>query len=450
MTGPSVAICAQSSTASKMAPKRSRSEITPQALAEALLPSVRTMGAAFLDFDESESVKKVKFTAEAVLAGACVVAPIRQHSATLVLKKTTVAAALQIVLKEVKLPLAPDHLQDWLETMNRRVRNICAVIHNAETKGKRPSWVARLPWAAQAEPAATVAVDSPSSQSADEVEVGSSGVAGDAGAEKESAGGGEGQVFKFGFDPSLRLAWRIPVGGTSKDKELSAPLTAEPEDHDDDLVLASFADGTSWAISNFTVGDLRDKTTARSGGSGVSKLWTGTRASTHHELALQQRVDRCLLIALYEQGAQVCQFRADAFGKLPPGKQNSLPPGHPLLDRVKEVVVPLCERYASGEIASVGDLKAARNELLDSLNPTRPGRRPAQVKGEETAAGKTGVKDSGNSDSTRLGSSEVAGPSAKVPTSASSGSKSARGSGASTSGAQVARLGLQPRQNNAK
>ena len=48
----------------------------------------------------------------------------------------------------------------------------------------------------------------------------------------------------------------------------------------------------------------------------VPVLWEGQMESSNHRVTLQQRLDRKLLLSLFEQGHQICQLRLDVFGEI--------------------------------------------------------------------------------------------------------------------------------------
>jgi hypothetical protein len=81
---------------------------------------------------------------------------------------------------------------------------------------------------------------------------------------------------------------------------------------------------------------------------------------------LSQRVDRCLLLSLYEQTSQRLQIRVDKFGEvLDQSKQ--LPADSPVLQLAMDVMLPIAKKFVNGEI-EVKDMLQLRNDALKVLD----------------------------------------------------------------------------------
>jgi hypothetical protein len=92
-------------------------------------------------------------------------------------------------------------------------------------------------------------------------------------------------------------------------------------------------------------------------------------SQTHHRITIQQRCDRELLLSCYEQTRQILQCRIDRFGGLEEPQPRTLPNDHAAVQGAFRYMRPLAERYASGELKTVIDLKAEHKRLMKELPP---------------------------------------------------------------------------------
>ena len=92
-------------------------------------------------------------------------------------------------------------------------------------------------------------------------------------------------------------------------------------------------------------------------------LWAAAHCKTHNKLTLAQRVDRGLLLSLYDQIKQVCQWRVDRHGKLPkdPQQPSLVDNKDPAVQACKAFAVFECNLYAGDELDQ-RSIKAARNK----------------------------------------------------------------------------------------
>jgi hypothetical protein len=120
-------------------------------------------------------------------------------------------------------------------------------------------------------------------------------------------------------------------------------------------------------VPGFTFADLRAlvrRSAAPTTALGV--LWSDEHKVTHHLVHLSQRVDRCLLLSLYEQTSQRLQIRVDKFGEvLDQSKQ--LPADSPVLQLAMDVMLPIAKKFVNGEI-EVKDMLQLRNDALKVLD----------------------------------------------------------------------------------
>ena len=158
------------------------------------------------------------------------------------------------------------------------------------------------------------------------------------------------------------LPYRVRVGDKSGSKEFGVVLDGDGGE-DIDEIAVQFDDGTVTSIASVTKGQYAAQLAMR-GKKRAEKLWEGERVSCHHRLTLEQRCDRVLLVALYEQSAQVLQLRADLWGPLPSPQPAVVDNSDDTIQKVRAFALPLCLAYASGEIASPKELKEKRNIMM--------------------------------------------------------------------------------------
>ena len=74
--------------------------------------------------------------------------------------------------------------------------------------------------------------------------------------------------------------------------------------------------------------------------SSTGDLWVGTHNQTKHKIVLKQRVDRVLLLSLYEQERHVLQVPVSSFG---PNESEhvQLDREHPTLKKALAMMIPL-------------------------------------------------------------------------------------------------------------
>ena len=130
-----------------------------------------------------------------------------------------------------------------------------------------------------------------------------------------------------------------------------------------DLVKAKWPDGSELYVPGITVKQFNAMLTRE------VKLQTGTgilKSLTHklskQLVSVQQRVDRKLLIVIFDQGRQVLMINMDLFGPVVNHHVQELPDSVTLVKAVA-FITKIADRYAAGEIAK-DDLKAVRDKML--------------------------------------------------------------------------------------
>ena len=185
-------------------------------------------------------------------------------------------------------------------------------------------------------------------------------------------------------------------------KQVSEPIIDDPKADDISMVRASFP-GDSGSVDLMEVPGLtyealralmRTKPHASTG-----KLWSCEHSQTRHRLYIEQRVDRKLLLSLFEQSKQRLQVRIDTFG--PVADQNKqLPADDPVLKKALAFMVPLGVAFGDDKVDVLG-LRRLRNDqlaLLISATPTAKAkaggsklRRPAGATGSASKQPKVEV-----------------------------------------------------------
>ena len=127
--------------------------------------------------------------------------------------------------------------------------------------------------------------------------------------------------------------------------------------------VARFPDGMEGPIQNMTWGDAETKVKRHTKPKGSGDLATFEHPETHHTLVIKQRVDRYLLLSLYEQSQWLVGFRLDLFGHIE-NQSEQLPSNDP---RVKKAVQFMSEHvvqpYMMGLVSKSG-INAYKNKAL--------------------------------------------------------------------------------------
>ena len=154
-----------------------------------------------------------------------------------------------------------------------------------------------------------------------------------------------------------------------------------------------------------------------------------THKTTKNTIKLDQRVDRNLLIAIYENGRQILQNRVDEFG--PCANENQrLPENDETILKAFAFMRPIFDMYVKNEI-NKDEILTVKNKLIaehrGQLNGEKArsrGSKAQSKKPERTSEGSNGTRTSNGSE----GASKQTGPSKgslKKPTSTKSQKKKA-------------------------
>jgi hypothetical protein len=166
--------------------------------------------------------------------------------------------------------------------------------------------------------------------------------------------------YIYEFNEELVICTRRLADGTGS-SEPSLPLTVPTNWDDSDIVQATWmTDPRVHEVPGLTIKRL--KLLVNRGGSYCGELWSSTHVETKHKIHLQQRVDRHLLVSLYEQTRQILQLRLDLIGPIEDQRQQ-LPKESEVLAKGISIMQPIAEKYCRGEI-SRDDLKQARDTAI--------------------------------------------------------------------------------------
>jgi hypothetical protein len=225
-------------------------------------------------------------------------------------QKTKVKQALQLVYdeqkqakpKEDRYKLTKSELADWVETIQRRVRNLCRVVSQGMLKSPSALWVRQLPWhpsgGAESEGALRSEVtgkDQKTGVGGKSLDIEEGTVAGLEGkqvkamkamkakkfgmsmgdeckgdrggsvkaAESSSSPGrrlrrksaDSSKQYEFGFLKEMMLPFRCRMG--SSYKETGLPIEIGTDAKDNDFVIAKWADGSEHILDGVTVADVK-------------------------------------------------------------------------------------------------------------------------------------------------------------------------------------------------
>jgi hypothetical protein len=206
------------------------------------------------------------------------------------------------------------------------------------------------------------------------------GKSGPAGSGQEGSGagsGGEGfateqktegpqakHCYIYEFNEELVICTRRLSDGTGH-SEPSLPLTVPDLSDDTDIVQAEWmTDPLIHEVPGLTIKRLK-LLVNRGGSSYCGELWASTHAVTKHKISIQQRVDRNLLLSLFEQTRQILQIRIDLFGPIE-DQRSQLPKDSDFVKKSLSFMQPIAEKYCRGDLCK-DDLKNARDVAIKEL-----------------------------------------------------------------------------------
>jgi hypothetical protein len=290
-------------------------------------------------------------------------------------------------------------LDDWVETLQRRIRNLCRVTSQAVIKNNA-SWLSMLPWHQLADGASDEEGEEEDPPEDDEAvdaeeEANSKSEGGDvdsdeaalvlakkAVAKKPAAAvrevhGGSAKVV-YGFSKELMLPWREVPGG---DREVGLPCKIPKKINCTDKVSAEWPDG-SIAKLPISYGELQALDVERKhGGPQPGNLLELEVAATKHKLSILQKVDRHLLLIITEQARQICMVKVSLFGEVK-DETARLKNDDPVLKRALDFMSMLAKEYAAGNVRRT-ELADKRNEMLTKMGITGKKRKMVEKAGKD-------------------------------------------------------------------
>ena len=135
---------------------------------------------------------------------------------------------------------------------------------------------------------------------------------------KQKTAGAE--EFYYGRNGELQCAYRRPTTGHAKGLEemaISVEKNPPPSDAEDlDMYKAKWENGDEHVVSK-TNGEIKAliKTLTRSMVSSNDVFWSGTHPGTKHKLELKEKIDKKLLLGIFEQGKFLCGINVSEFSE---------------------------------------------------------------------------------------------------------------------------------------
>jgi hypothetical protein len=112
-------------------------------------------------------------------------------------------------------------------------------------------------------------------------------------------------------------------------------------------VEARWPDGHVAVVTEMTHGALRLASRGSNVALSQGLVWEGEHEQSRHRVTVQQRVDRSLLLSMYEQGRQILMTRLDKFAEVQ-DQHHQVLKTHPTLIAAAAMMVPLAQRYCKG------------------------------------------------------------------------------------------------------
>jgi predicted GIY-YIG superfamily endonuclease len=250
-----------------------------------------------------------------------------------------------------KWGLSKEDAKDWTETMTRRMRNLLRVISQPMSKGKTPAWLKKMSFFIAG---VDDVVGEEEEGEEEEEEEGEEEEEEDEQATEECDDDADDDDDKplvprnietIKFNKELMLA--TMQHSNNNEEQVSLPITDNPQASGNDIVYALFPGNQGRSIPGLTFRILRDL--IRSCKS-KDLLWQTEHAETHHAIHVAQRIDRHLLICIYEQSRQRMQVRMSTFGDVI-DEMKKEPMESKTLQIATKFVQAIAEKFAAGELS---------------------------------------------------------------------------------------------------
>jgi hypothetical protein len=122
-------------------------------------------------------------------------------------------------------------------------------------------------------------------------------------------------------------------------------------------------------------------------------LWEGEHSATKHKITIRQKVDRNLLMCVYEQAKMICSIKLNFFGVVADEK-HQLPKSDVIVEKCLEFLMPLVKDFLDGKMVAKELMPARTKKLADlgigSREKAVARKRPAAADslGDDIAPGK--------------------------------------------------------------
>ena len=277
------------------------------------------------------------------------------------LTKDHVKDALRALLSELsgndrRFQMSAKGQEDWVETMQRRLRNMLRVVSQGVKKTNTPQWCKCLPWMTPLAPPASTAAGA--TISAALPKAAAPQVAAASSSSAEVGRHWRLQSVEVGFDQELQLPWRI--SGGIKQPILPTDPTGRAEN---DMVEALWPDGSVLELG-ISYGQLQQRldTTCQKG-TGV--ICSFTHATSKNIIDVKQKVDRNLLMCAYEGRKMILSFKMSLFGKIE-DKTQQLPHDDPVCQRAAAMACKIVDDYVKGKMQRC-DIIERKTELFKKM-----------------------------------------------------------------------------------
>ena len=277
------------------------------------------------------------------------------------LTKEHVKDGLRLLLSELcgndrRFQMSAKGQDDWVETMQRRLRNLLRVVSQGVKKPSTPQWCKCLPWMSHLAPPASTAAEATMSAAAPKAAAPQVAAASSSSAEVSRHW--RLQSVEVGFDVELQLPWRM-IGGI-KQPGLPIDPTGRAEN---EMVKALWPCGTVLELG-ISYGELQQRLDSVSQ-QGNAVICSFTHATSKNIIDIKQKVDRNLLMCAYEGKKMILSFKVSLFGRVEDQKQQ-LPHDDPVCQRAAAMACEIIDDYVLGKMQRC-DIMDHKTEMFKKM-----------------------------------------------------------------------------------